>query len=297
MKTKSILNKILSIILSTVICSSAVLTGVSAASNGHDIDADGVFDINDSTYLQMYLAGYFELSESAFKTADADHSLAVDIGDVTRIQMLLAGYTFEESTTKPTTQPTTQKPTVKPTTQPTTQKPTVQPTTQPTTQKPTVQPTTQPTTQKPTVQPTTQPTTQKPTVQPTTQPTEDFDKYADEVIRLANIERAKVGAEPLRKNDTLTEIAKTRSVEISQQFSHLRPNGEYFHLLCIEKGLSFSYIGENLGKGQKTPEKAIKDWMTSKSHKDVLLDSRYTDTGVACYKDGNTLYWVQLFLR
>ena len=128
MKKKSVLNKILDIILSALICSSATLTGVSAATSTHDIDGDGMFDINDSTYLQMYLAGYFDISDSALKIADADHSLTVDIGDVTRVQMLLAGYTFEAPTTKPT-----QKPTVKPTTQPTTQKPTVKPTTQPTT--------------------------------------------------------------------------------------------------------------------------------------------------------------------
>lgn len=257
MKKKSVLNKILAIILSTLICSSAALTGVSAATSMHDIDGDGMFDINDSTYLQMYLAGYFELSDSALKIADADNSLTVDIGDVTRVQMLLAGYTFEAPTTKPT-----QKPTVKPTTQPTTQKPTVQP------------------------------TTQKPT-----QPTEDLNKYADEAIRLGNIERAKVGAGPLKKNNTLTEIAQIRSKEATIKFSHYRPNGEACFSLFFEKGItSFTIVGENLARGQKTPEQAVKEWMNSASHRDALLDSRYTQTGVGCYKEGNTLYWVQVFM-
>ncbi|MEE1060455.1 MAG: CAP domain-containing protein [Ruminococcus sp.] len=263
MKKKSVLNKILAIILSALVCSSATLTGVSAATSTHDIDGDGMFDINDSTYLQMYLAGYFDISDSALKIADADHSLTVDIGDVTRVQMLLAGYTFETPTTKPTTQPTTQKPTVQPTTQPTTQKPTVQPTTQPTTQK----------------------------------PTENLNEYADEAIRLGNIERAKVGAGPLKKNTVLTEIAQIRSEEITREFSHFRPNGKDCFSLFFEKGVtSFTIVGENLARGQKTPEQAVKEWMNSSSHRDALLDPRYTQTGVACYKKGNSLYWVQVFM-
>ena len=74
-------------------------------------------------------------------------------------------------TTTPTTEPTTIPPTTEPTTEPTTVPPTTEPTTEPTTVPPTTEPTTEPTTVPPTTEPTTEPTTVPPTTEPTTEPT------------------------------------------------------------------------------------------------------------------------------
>ncbi len=78
---------------------------------------------------------------------------------------------ISETTTTPTTEPTTVPPTTEPTTEPTTVPPTTEPTTEPTTVPPTTEPTTEPTTVPPTTEPTTEPTTIPPTTEPTTEPT------------------------------------------------------------------------------------------------------------------------------
>ncbi|MGN1112425.1 MAG: Ig-like domain-containing protein [Acutalibacteraceae bacterium] len=62
-----------------------------------DINDDGAVDINDATYIQMYLAGYencpIDKSDSAqLKIADFNKDKKIDINDVTAIQMMLAGY-------------------------------------------------------------------------------------------------------------------------------------------------------------------------------------------------------------
>ena len=141
-----------------------------------------------------------------------------------------------------------------------------------------------------------QPTTQKPTVEPTTAPTQDFSKFADEVIRLTNIEREKAGLNPLTKRDDMCEVAQIRSVEISEYYSHFRPNGEICFELVKEKGIRFNSLGENIACGQSTPEQAVREWMNSTTHKDNILTPHFTGIGVGCYRKGNTMYWVQFFI-
>lgn len=61
-----------------------------------DVNHDGVVDINDATYLQMYLAGYPDavIDESdayEFALADFNGDNIIDVNDATAIQMYLAG--------------------------------------------------------------------------------------------------------------------------------------------------------------------------------------------------------------
>ncbi|MEE1061157.1 MAG: hypothetical protein UH080_04955 [Ruminococcus sp.] len=58
----------------------------------YDINLDGVEDVNDVTYLQMALAGYFDLPDDFESYADVNYDGVVDVSDVTETQMYLAGY-------------------------------------------------------------------------------------------------------------------------------------------------------------------------------------------------------------
>ena len=49
-------------------------------------------------------------------------------------------------------------------------------------------------------------------------------QMADEVVRLANIERAKIGSPPLKVHPNLQKAAMLRAQEVSVKFSHIRPN-------------------------------------------------------------------------
>ncbi len=153
--------------------------------------------------------------------------------------------------------------------------------------------TTNPSTEQPSTE---QPATQNPTVEPTSAPTQDFSKFADEVIRLTNIEREKAGLSPLAKRNDMCEVAQIRSIEISEYYSHFRPNGEICFELVKEKGIRFNSLGENIASGQTTPEQAVREWMNSPTHKDNILTPNFTGIGVGCYRKGNTMYWVQFFI-
>lgn len=58
----------------------------------YDINLDGVEDVNDVTYLQMAIAGYFDLPDDFESYADVNYDGVVDVSDVTETQMYLAGY-------------------------------------------------------------------------------------------------------------------------------------------------------------------------------------------------------------
>ena len=118
---------------------------------------------------------------------------------------------------------------------------------------------------------------------------------AQEVIRLVNEERAKVGKAPLQYNAKLQEIAMLRAKEISILFSHDRPDGRLFDTAFGETGVGCP-DGENIAKGSLTPERVMRIWMNSLGHKVAILSPTATHIGVGFYKATNGVYyWVQDF--
>ncbi len=131
------------------------------------------------------------------------------------------------------------------------------------------------------------------TVTPT--PALTMQQMADEVVRLANIERAKIGFAPLKTNVNLQRAAMVRAQEISIKFSHIRPNGTDASTACYEAGAGCAG-GENIAKGFSTPQDVMTGWMNSDGHRWAILDSGYTHVGVGVYKIGNDLYcWTMEF--
>ena len=118
----------------------------------------------------------------------------------------------------------------------------------------------------------------------------DLEEYKDELIRLTNEEREKAGLEPFEIHDVAMEFAQIRAEELSEKFSHERPNGD-------QTGTYSHYtFGENIVKGGNTPESAIKSLMGSKVHRETILSENCHEFGVGVYEKNGTLYWVQEFL-
>lgn len=113
--------------------------------------------------------------------------------------------------------------------------------------------------------------------------------YAMNVANQVNQERAKLGLGALRIDPTLTAAAQKRAMEIVQKFSHTRPDGSSW------RTVSSAAYGENIARGQKTPDKVMAAWLTSSGHRANILRASYGSIGVACVKSGNVYYWVQLF--
>ncbi|CDN44210.1 hypothetical protein BN871_EJ_00130 [Paenibacillus sp. P22] len=144
----------------------------------------------------------------------------------------------------------------------------------------------------PTVKPT-------PTPAPATNPgsgqqgASDTSSYAQQVINIVNQERAKVGLGALTSDTQLTKVAldKAKDMYVNNYFSHTSPTyGSPFDMMKAY-GVTYNYAGENIAKGQRTPQEVMTAWMNSEGHKANILKSNYTKIGVAYYNG----VWVQEF--
>lgn len=136
---------------------------------------------------------------------------------------------------------------------------------------------------------TSKPETSNPSTGNTTQ-----SSYAAEVIKLVNQERAKAGLKALTENTKLSGMAmdKAKDMNNNNYFDHNSPTyGSPFDMMK-KYGISYSYAGENIAKGQKTPADVMTAWMNSSGHRANILNSNYTTIGVAYYNG----YWVQEFI-
>ena len=63
-------------------------------------------------------------------------------------------------------------------------------------------------------------------------------------------------------------------------------------------GIRYSAAGENIAKGQNSPEAVMNAWMNSSGHRANILSNNYDQLGVGYEtdKNGNT-YWVQMFIK
>lgn len=123
---------------------------------------------------------------------------------------------------------------------------------------------------------------------------------AEAVLKLVNQERSKVGLQPLKLSDKLTNIAYTKAKDMADKgyFSHNSPTyGSPFDMLK-QFGVSYSYAGENIAAGQKSAEEVMNSWMNSSGHKANILNKNYTEIGVGFFRGGEYgTEWVQLFIK
>ncbi|KRF13486.1 CAP domain-containing protein [Paenibacillus sp. Soil787] len=118
--------------------------------------------------------------------------------------------------------------------------------------------------------------------------------FANQVVNLVNQERAKAGLRPLTSNSVLTAMAldKAKDMYNNGYFDHTSPTyGSPFDMMSTY-GIRYSYAGENIAKGQQTPEAVMNAWMNSTGHRQNILSPNFTQIGVAYYNGE----WVQEFI-
>ena len=122
------------------------------------------------------------------------------------------------------------------------------------------------------------------------------DNYEKQVLNIANKERGAAGVAALSWSDELANAAAIRAAEISDVFSHTRPNGSDCFSVLSECGISYRRAGENIAWGQRSAEEVMNDWMHSAGHRANILNKGYGKLGVGYYADeyGDGC-WVQLF--
>lgn len=105
------------------------------------------------------------------------------------------------------------------------------------------------------------------------------------VIELTNVQRKGNGNLPLLKENKYLDLSaekKLRDMFERQYFEHLSPSGKVVGDLSEESGYQYILIGENLAMGNfESDSDLVNAWMKSKGHRDNILNSNYTEIGVA----------------
>ncbi|MUK90716.1 LysM peptidoglycan-binding domain-containing protein [Ornithinibacillus sp. L9] len=118
--------------------------------------------------------------------------------------------------------------------------------------------------------------------------------FEEQVAQLVNQERSKNGLSPLQHRADIKNVAEKKAMDLinSNYFSHNSPNyGSPFDMLRTF-GISYRTAGENIAKGQKTPEEVMNAWMNSSGHRANILKPEFDSIGVGYYQGA----WVQMFI-
>ncbi|TYP74088.1 CAP domain-containing protein [Paenibacillus methanolicus] len=122
----------------------------------------------------------------------------------------------------------------------------------------------------------------------------DSSQFAQQVLTLVNKERANAGLKPLSLNASLSKVAMAKAQDMynNNYFSHQSPTyGSPFDMMKAF-GITYRTAGENIAKGQRTPQEVMTQWMNSPGHRANILKNGYTQIGIAYYKGE----WVQQFI-
>ena len=142
-------------------------------------------------------------------------------------------------------------------------------------------------------------TPSKPSTTPEQKPSTDFSSYQQQVLDLVNAERTKRGISALTLDSNLSSVAPKKSQDMVNKnyFDHTSPTyGSPFDMMK-QFGISYRTAGENIAKGQKTPQEVVTAWMNSEGHRKNILNPNFTNLGVGIAKDSKgTTYWTQMFI-
>ncbi len=123
-------------------------------------------------------------------------------------------------------------------------------------------------------------------------------QYAQQILSLVNSERAANGLSPLTLNTNLSRTAQAKAEDMKNRnyFSHTSPTyGSPFDMMK-SFGISYRTAGENIAKGQKTPQAVMNAWMNSSGHRANILNRNFTQLGVGYVYNNGSPYWVQMFI-
>ncbi|WP_329403186.1 CAP domain-containing protein [Streptomyces melanogenes] len=130
-----------------------------------------------------------------------------------------------------------------------------------------------------------------------TAPTGTAAAYVQQVVDLANAERAKAGCSPFKADRRLNASAQAHADDMAARdyYEHNSPEGRNAGDRMSAAGYDWHKWGENIHRGPKTPADAMRDWMNSPGHRANLLDCGFKDIGVGVNLSGNGPWWVQNF--
>ena len=148
----------------------------------------------------------------------------------------------------------------------------------------------------------TTPSSGTPSTPPSETPSGDTSSTASELevkmVSYVNAERVAAGLAPLKINDELTLVARTKAQDMidDDYFSHTSPTyGSPFDMMK-SFGVSYRTAGENIAINSSV-EGAHTAFMNSQGHRENILKSSYTEIGIGIAKNaGGRVYVSQMFI-
>lgn len=117
----------------------------------------------------------------------------------------------------------------------------------------------------------------------------------NEVYEITNNYRSLVGVPSLTLDSSLVEAANIRAKELSDSFSHTRPNGSSCFTVLSELGISYGTAGENIAAGYSSSQSVMEGCRSSSGHYQNIISSKFKKIGIGVNIINNQYYWVQIF--
>ena len=117
----------------------------------------------------------------------------------------------------------------------------------------------------------------------------------NEVYEITNNYRSLVGVSSLTLDSSLVEAASIRAKELSDSFSHTRPNGSSCFTVLSGLGISYGTAGENIAAGYSSSQSVMEGWRSSSGHYQNIISSKFKKIGIGVNIINNQYYWVQIF--
>lgn len=106
---------------------------------------------------------------------------------------------------------------------------------------------------------------------------------SDEIVNETNSTRRQNGMAPLMINPKLQRAAEEKVADMfrNNYWAHVSPTGKQPWEFILNQDYSYQTAGENLARDFQTSKGVINGWMQSEGHRKNLLETNYTETGVA----------------
>lgn len=99
---------------------------------------------------------------------------------------------------------------------------------------------------------------------------------------------------------TAAAYAHSRDMADNDYFSHTSLDGRTLGTRVSAAGYAWTSVGENIAAGYATVQQSVDAWMASDGHCANLMNSRFTEFGLACAHNGASTYgtyWTLVLAR
>jgi uncharacterized protein YkwD len=129
-----------------------------------------------------------------------------------------------------------------------------------------------------------------------------FSATESRIFELINAERVRRGIPALAYNPKLDQMAKIQAAQMAtfQKMAHVLPGAELPTVVdrAHRVGYAYGHIAENVALGYPSAEAVVEGWMTSKGHRENILDRDVVETGIGMARSSaGGLYYCQVFGR